>query len=175
MGPVRRAPTGPRTQRCPRQARASSVVLVFDQGEPGRTRPDHHRGPLLHRTLRLGALRRLHPGRLHRGRQHPGGQPIAVTRLSGGVAWLSEPPRRRHSRMGAATYFSGTKGRPRQLRIRGVNGGPRGSWNQPSPLSAGDSGRLARNSGHCGRDRTRGRRTDRRGGDRTARRRASWP
>ena len=48
------------------------IVLVFDQGEPGRPRGDFT-GDGFAIELTGWCLQRLRPGRLYRGRQHPGG------------------------------------------------------------------------------------------------------
>ncbi len=58
------------------------TVLVFDQGEPGRTKDPQITGDGFSIDLKGGPLPPLHPSRLHRGRQHPGGQ-LAVADRDG--------------------------------------------------------------------------------------------
>ena len=95
MGPVRRHLSVPETRVCCPPRPADSPSLVFDQGEPGRTKDpafvtgdgfsiDLTGGPYTLYT-RAGYIER---------RQHPGGQ-LAHLWFSGGVAWLRIRLRRR--------------------------------------------------------------------------------
>ena len=58
------------------------------------------------------------------------------------------------ARQAASGEITSQRSNRQTQRNRGSDGhwATRGSWHQPSPLSAGDSSRLARNSSHCGRN-----------------------
>ena len=79
MQPNSTAPTGPRTRVCSRRPPGRFNVLVFDQGEPGRTKdPAFVTGDGFSIDLTGWSVPPVHPGWLHRGRQHPGGQHLGT-------------------------------------------------------------------------------------------------